>query len=473
MAIQYPTAGSIYYTQFAPTNQAAILSALSAALVSCGWDDTGLSSQVIGTFTGIPSNNQTITLDGSVYTWKDTINNGNPNEIDIGATSGDCARNLMEAITAGAGAGTDYSTATTAHTTLTASYVGSVVTISSIAANDSFTVSHAMSNFSFDQTTSYGQGYQMLMPATPQGLRGGVILDVVPGWSGIRLRLATADFTTLISGTATASGTTGQGVWFLASDSGYSLEFCGCAHQFFVFLLGDTTTSATRFFMSVPYIRDAHVPMAISAVDRSGGGEGAANGFWTITVVDTTSFTLDGASPSITIHTSGAHGRTTGDQIFISDVEAATNSGVFGLESQIARCMFAFGGCNGQTGNGWRQDGGRGVSNHWVCLNQFYHGQSSGLLPLERSFSAMVGNPTGPMSHFSWGGYADLEEPRVAWNVASTASTMFKICQLWAAFIVGESMPMDRLNTGFDGHNWIQYINNDTNNNLSLWLAKS
>lgn len=67
------------------------------------------------TFTGLPSNNDTITLSYAVYTFKTAINDATPREVLIGATADECADNLVAAINAGAGAGTLYSSATVSH----------------------------------------------------------------------------------------------------------------------------------------------------------------------------------------------------------------------------------------------------------------------------------------------------------------------------------------------------------------------
>jgi len=72
------------------------------------------------TFAGQPANNDTVTLDGKVYTWKTALT-GAANEVLIGASAALSRDNLVLAITGGAGAGTNYGTGTLAHTTVTAS----------------------------------------------------------------------------------------------------------------------------------------------------------------------------------------------------------------------------------------------------------------------------------------------------------------------------------------------------------------
>lgn len=65
------------------------------------------------TVSGQPSNDDTITLNSSTYTFKVAINNANANEVLIGATAADSVANLSAAIVGGPGSGIKYSSATT------------------------------------------------------------------------------------------------------------------------------------------------------------------------------------------------------------------------------------------------------------------------------------------------------------------------------------------------------------------------
>lgn len=69
------------------------------------------------TFTGQPSNNQTITVDSKVYRFQTVLTNVDGNVL-IGATAADSVANMLAAMTLGAGSGTLYAAATTAHTTV-------------------------------------------------------------------------------------------------------------------------------------------------------------------------------------------------------------------------------------------------------------------------------------------------------------------------------------------------------------------
>lgn len=66
-----------------------------------------------------PANNDTVTIDGHVYTYKTTLT-GAANEVLIGASAAAALTNLKAAINGAAGAGSTYGTGTLAHTTVTA-----------------------------------------------------------------------------------------------------------------------------------------------------------------------------------------------------------------------------------------------------------------------------------------------------------------------------------------------------------------
>ncbi len=58
-------------------------------------------------FTGNPSNNDTLTIDGVIITFKNTLSGG-ANEVLIGATAADTAENLIDMINKAFGVGTTY-----------------------------------------------------------------------------------------------------------------------------------------------------------------------------------------------------------------------------------------------------------------------------------------------------------------------------------------------------------------------------
>lgn len=128
---------------------------------------TGTRSSVAGTFTGLPSNGQTMTIDGIVYTWRTAVDNLAEWQIKIGATAGECAENMALCINdaagqvngAGEGKGTAWSWPSYSHPTCEASASGSVCTVrynQRGTDGNSVTVSEAMSNFSWASGTMSG-----------------------------------------------------------------------------------------------------------------------------------------------------------------------------------------------------------------------------------------------------------------------------------------------------------------------------
>ncbi len=107
------------------------------------------------TFSNIGVNTQTVTIGSTVYTFKDTLSVGPavPYEVLVAGTAADQALYLIAAITAGAGVGTNYSTGTVAHPTVTATTGGSgVVTVTALTAGtagNSIAIAETCANAAF------------------------------------------------------------------------------------------------------------------------------------------------------------------------------------------------------------------------------------------------------------------------------------------------------------------------------------
>lgn len=479
-SIHYPSSGTIYYGQFQPDTLTNTITRIKTALISCGWTSTAVPNKVVMTFTGVPSNGQGFTIDGVSYTFKTTINNANAREITIGATATDCARNMQEAITAGAGSGTDYSSATTAHPTLTASRVGTVVTVYQITpSTTTFTVSSGTSNASFDIGTSYNGGFNVLMPTTSDGLSGGVIIDVPYNSQTYgRIRAASKDFSTLLSATDSTGSGNGNGSFGINVQTGRTLEFFGCGHQFGIFLAGDTGTSGTKIFFTIPKLRDFNIPLTVTSATNASpivlgfsvahnlstgddvynadiAGNTAANGFFTATVVDSTHISLNGSTGN------GAY----------------TSGGISGHAfNQISRTIYIHGDSATQSWPSWRTRLDGNTTSYWVTVNQYSYGTSFGgtnvQLPSLFLAQKTAGN-NNAITFYSWGLIPDLIEPRLIVPVQTGNSIPIAIGYLWAAFVVMENNVMDRINTGFNAHNWFNLTASDSTSNASLWFAKS
>ena len=108
-----------------------------------------------------PANNDTVTVDTHVYTFKTTLT-GAANEILIGGSASAALTNLKAAINGAAGAGSTYGTGTVAHTTVAASTLTSttllLVAITGGAAGNAIATTEASAHLSFGAATLVG-GY--------------------------------------------------------------------------------------------------------------------------------------------------------------------------------------------------------------------------------------------------------------------------------------------------------------------------
>ena len=127
--------------------------------VDMGWlfTATAQAATTTLTFGGQPSDGTTVTLDSVTYTYRTTINNAVANEILIGATTSDTVTNTRSAILLTGTSGTDYSTPTVIHPTVT-STGGSNTTVNLRAktagtAGNSLTASTVGSNVSITAFT--------------------------------------------------------------------------------------------------------------------------------------------------------------------------------------------------------------------------------------------------------------------------------------------------------------------------------
>jgi hypothetical protein len=127
------------------------------------------------TLTGQPSDTNTFTLGAKTYTLQTTLTNTDGN-IKIGATTADTCANIVAAITLGAGSGTVYAAATTAHPTCTARLgTGTTVLARTLLSTAGGTVActETMSNATWkDYNTA----------STITTLQGGASNSLVPSW---------------------------------------------------------------------------------------------------------------------------------------------------------------------------------------------------------------------------------------------------------------------------------------------------
>lgn len=104
-------------------NEFSLMSDAGAMDVDVSFDGinftAGLAATGVLTASSNVVNNDTVTIDGKVYTFQTVLTNVDGN-VNIGALATDSLDNLIDAINLGAGAGTDYAAATTLHPSVSA-----------------------------------------------------------------------------------------------------------------------------------------------------------------------------------------------------------------------------------------------------------------------------------------------------------------------------------------------------------------
>jgi hypothetical protein len=108
------------------------------------------------TLTGNAVNLETVTIGANTYTWVTTATTV-ANTVEIGASASDSIDNLIAAITAGAGSGTVYGSATVVHPTVTAAVgAGDTMGITALTAGEAgnaIVTTETMTNGSFGAAT--------------------------------------------------------------------------------------------------------------------------------------------------------------------------------------------------------------------------------------------------------------------------------------------------------------------------------
>jgi hypothetical protein len=492
MAFRFPVAGSISYGTFPVDTTALILSGFNTHLTAAGMTDTAIGSQAVGTFSGAGGNNGTITIGTQVYTLKTVINNANAREILIGATATDTANNLAAAINGGAGSGTLYSSATTAHPNVTASAASGVLTVTSTATGGGnfFALSIASSpqfTWQASATQSWGGGYKYEMPATPDGRSMVVYMqesNLASPVADVRFRIESIDGSFVSNTVAQLTGVTETGGMCVRAVAGRTLSLAACAHQFWWWLENDVSTIGTNGIISCPYL-PSHLqginPADISAVTNASPiqittssphglttgqtifnsdflGNTAANGSFTVTVTSSTVFTLDGS---------------TGNGAWTS------GTGVIAGPGKVARCFFAVSD-SGSFGNGsgsqtFRTNGMFFTTNNptgfaALVVNNY---SLTANVPVSSVYSMRVTASNAGACTATLGNYYPLSEARIVWPYTSAAGTSVEICELWCAFIVadGGTAAVDEAKLGFESHDWKLYGKHTGLTGASLWFA--
>jgi hypothetical protein len=291
---------------------------IKAALTSAGWTvTTALPTQIYTTdnSSGNPSNNDTITMLGKTYTWKTAINDSNDGEVLIGATGVDSFTNLVSAVNLTAGAGTTYSSATTAGDgTITAqSLAGTAADTITYTANSEDdaggAVSDSMAWGSWNASTLSAGGFDAETAETPDYLTARIGFTYNGEGNDTPMVLYNRDKSTsenfFRTGFFTYTDNADQRI--IASKYGFWSFKPGSKSDFTSLMAQVLSIPAPMRCKKITNATNAS-PIAITTNVAHGyttgqqvkqlyvEGNTAANGTFTITVVDPTTYTLNGSA---------------------------------------------------------------------------------------------------------------------------------------------------------------------------------
>lgn len=486
MAIQ--AAGGTYRNDSYPgvTTYPVLLDRINTTLVAAGWTSTAVPAFNKITYTGQPLNNDTVTLNSVVYTWKSAINNATPREVAIGVDADTSWANFVACVIAGAGSGSAYSSATTANPTFTASIpAAGTVNITTLASGTGslwgISMSESTANAAFYYTDAGGtprtafNGYKWTSAATPSGIKIKVYgflrdCDSAPALTQCRFILLDesevfiSPSTYLIPqslGTSPSDKTIGGRLGGNSSTLPSSTwRVIANKYQFFAF--ADTLYSGAGIFVAagIPWIPDFFYPKTITAATT--------------------------ATP-IAITTSTAHGWTTGDVVSISGINGlsggngnftvtVTSTTTATLTGSVGTGTYSSGGYAAKVGVaisniGWMSNAFSG-STTWLYLQTSPSDWVTGLIngsTTDPNGSYSTGTPSliipvdaslaeGANSQLWYNSDVLISEPLYTAGTTN-AGTSWMLGQLWDSFFHCKAEAGGTLGT-FDSKNWYVLTDN-------------
>lgn len=427
----------------------AALANINTTLSAAGWTSAALLPYtVLSSFNSNPSNNETVTLDGKVYTFKTAINNANNGEILIDSTADLSLSNLKAAVNLGAGSGTKYSSATTLNTNL----AGGVLTTTALvveqksAVGGPYTCSETLAVGSFNQATTINSGFKFTSATTAQYQACKVFFyNIQESNTTIRFSVSNVAETEInynLDGGPRLFGAASQDIRVIAN-----------RYQCFIMIDG-TAGNVTKAFMGagVPWLPNFITGSVITAASN--------------------------ATP-IVCTTSSAHGYTTGDAVTIRNVLGNTAANVtanniivlsattFSLNGSVGNGVYTSGGVCGRIGSQvaeaiWTVGSEnanpmiRSLLNasgqvHWTALNGSLINQGTGTgclsLIIPYNFVDSVD------ANLTWYNTSYLvTEPFLAWGTSAGGIGTI-IGQLWDCVFIRKFLDRDVTGT-FDTHNW-------------------
>lgn len=374
MSIQYGggTIVNSTFTTGSGSPSTDLLLELIDALDTAGWTQTDTPAQVIGTFSGQPSNNDTITLDSSpnqkVYRFRTSgAGLAQANDVLIDVDAATTYSNLVAAITLGAGSGTKYFASTLLNVNMTATSDATTITIAYKTAGsdgNGAPVAESTSNFTWASGT-LSEGYTFFVSAqTPQGLKMGIKLFTAGGGfytPGTTISIFPTTYDLSLVSTVDLQG----GV----VDATQSWQIIANRYQLFAFTPG---TAANFLSFGIPYLQSPLVAPVISSatnttpivctvaahgfttgqdVYNTGAiGNTGVNGPFPITVLDANTFELDTSVGNGTYTANSARCANTTQAMVLAEAIWGSGSGSTNFR-KTPYCSKTFTSLNGAVNN--------------------------------------------------------------------------------------------------------------------------
>lgn len=449
-----------------------LVTTMAASCAAAGWSVTDLSQYAV--LSGPqPTNTQTVTIDGHVYTFNTVL--GGANSVLIGANTLATLQNLKAAINGAAGAGTIYGIGTAANTSVTCVFADSTTT--GFGLSGSSLVVHTLSSLGL--AVSSASNYSWSASNLTSKLRRFVSIET-PQFQQVYAYIGAApqDQTTVLQ-MFIMNRDQSTGVGQLAAraiSNGQTYRFITHRYGFHCHLVGTYNTRATGIYLQSTYLPGNIAPCKIigatntspivvetsaahgyvtgdTVLQKYVEGNTAANSSFTVTVTDTTHYSLDGSvgNGSFT-GTKGLAKNLTPPRIEMMEFIIGNFSDAGGDEWNTGS-LFYFGSASG-TGSYF------GISDGAPFIN---------VVTFEGAFPAAAYRNTGgtiiPSNNWVSGALISLE-PTLIFTAAYGGSARGP--QIFNAALAQSASVPGGATTTFDGHTWFGTYNNDGRDQLLL-----
>jgi len=450
----------IQHTQFNCTDVPTMANAIKAGDLAVGWTSTDTFQTGVITFFGQPFDGQTMTINATTFTWRNTVVFAT--DIGIGGTIAITATNTAGVLNANLA--TQIVATATATTTVIRAINGG------FNANSTFSQSGLpFGNLNFAFATA--RGYRLLSVATGDGLRMATSL-----WDGNTFGRGNKLYLTVES-TDGIVNSDNPGVFSFELDvsPGRTLEMRAHAYGYMTWLANNSGTPGCQFGCLTPHLHAGQIPVVITGISISG------------TTVTVTTSTPLGLIPGTDIFISEADG-TTGVNGFhtIATISGttftftATASGSYtgsgarvGGTNTLSRCFIGWGDTDGSGyQNTFRNQ--FGLSHYFACANQYSFAAGSFGSGGNRAQLCTLRTDT-PQDYYFWGNFSTLTEPMLGWPSTALGSVFNVMGQDWGSFCVTtDQPPLDSVRLAFQGHDWLNFTappGGSGNPHGTYWIA--